>query len=101
MGTKKVRVKDVPATDSRDREKKKDIFAYSGPRLPFYQMSAMTTKAFILCLQGILIDDLVKWVKAQGGEPRRVVRIMRSGRFNGKSWKVHEEKGFLKIDYAG
>ena len=95
---KKVKVEDAPVGEIHTPKKVK---GYKGPVLPFRQMNAMTTRAFLLCMKGILIDDLVKWVKAQGGEPRRILRLMRSGTCHGKNWRVHEKDGFLKIMYEG
>jgi len=95
---KKVDVQDAPVGETHTPKKVKP---YTGPPLPFRELGAMTTRAFLLCMKGVLIDDLVAWVKAQGGEPRRVLRIMRSGTFHGKTWKVHEKNGYLKIVYEG
>jgi hypothetical protein len=94
-----VKVRDVPVADEYVPKKVKNN--YKGPRLPFRSTGAMTTQAFMICMKGVMIDDLVKWVKTQGGSSRRILRIMRSGCFNGKRWKVNEANGYLKIIYEG
>lgn len=93
-----VKVKDVPVGEEHVQKKSKQ---YKGPALPFHQIGAMTTKAFLICMKGVMVDDLVKWVKVQGGSSTRVLRIMRSGCFNGKRWKVNEANGYIKVFYDG
>jgi hypothetical protein len=69
---------------------------------PFRQNQSMTSKAWMMCAtKGVMITDLVKWVKQQGGEPRRVLRIMRSGHYLDVRWQVDEQNGFLRITYQG
>jgi len=93
-----VRFRDVPVSEVERKKKQKQ---YTGPKLPFRQTGAMTTQAFLMCMKGVMVDDLVKWVKLQGGSSQRVLRIMRGGVFNGKRWKVNEANGYLKIFYEG
>jgi hypothetical protein len=94
-----VKVQDAPVAEVHKMKKK--LKGYKGPPLPFYQPEAMTTKAFLICMKGVMVDDLVKWVKAQGGSSARVLRIMRSGSFNGKRWKVNEANGYIRVIYDG
>jgi len=69
---------------------------------PFRQTQSMTAKAWMLCAtKGAMIEDLIKWVKQQGGDPRRILRIMRSGKRYDVRWLVDEQNGFLKITYQG
>jgi hypothetical protein len=67
---------------------------------PFKQSHSMTAKAWMMCAtKGVMIKDLVRWVEKQGGEPHRVLRIMRSGHYLNVRWLVDEQNGFLKITY--
>lgn len=69
---------------------------------PFRQSQSMTAKAWMMCAtSGILVQDLVKWVRQQGGDSRRILRIVRSGSRHDVRWKVDEHNGFLKITYLG
>jgi len=94
----KVKVRDVPVAEVHKARKEKE---YTGPKLPFPHVNCMTAKAFRHCMKGILISDLVTWVKAQGGEPRRILRVMRAGECRGKKWSVDENNGYLRIEYKG
>jgi len=93
---KRVKVSEAPVGE--DALKKKRQINLD---LPFKHASGMTARAFALCRKGILISDLVSWVKAQGGEPRRILREMRTGNRYGKTWEVHEDNGYLRIVYKG
>ena len=69
---------------------------------PFSHKKSMTAQAWMMCAtKGMMIEDLVDWVKRQGGEPRRVLRIFRRGWYLDVKWLVDEENGFLKITYKG
>jgi len=74
---------------------------HRGIRLPFREAGCLGARAFIKCMDGILINDLVRWVSKQGGDPRRILRLMRSGNLYGQRWLVNEQNGYLKIDYSG
>jgi hypothetical protein len=65
---------------------------------PFRETHSMTSRAWMLCATtGISIEDLIVWVKQQGGDSRRILKIMRRGELNGVRWTVDERNGFLKI----
>lgn len=72
---------------------------YKGARLPFRSPNSIGCQAFAKCMDGIMIDELMQWVRRRGGDPHRVLRLMRSGNLYGRRWRVDEENGFLKIDY--
>lgn len=73
-----------------------------GLKCPFRQTQSMTAKAWMMCAtEGIMIEDLVKWVRRQGGDPGRILRIMRSGQRFDVRWLVDESNGFLRITYQG
>ena len=69
---------------------------------PFRQDQSMTAKAWMMCAaKGVMIEELVRWVGRQGGDPGRILRIMRSGKRYDVRWLVDEQIGFLKITYQG
>jgi hypothetical protein len=68
-------------------------------KLPFKQETSIIARAFQLAQKGSTIKDLTSFVKKEGGEPTRVLRILKGGSAYGKTWKVHENKGQLKIVY--
>ena len=69
---------------------------------PFRHASSVTARAWMLCAtKGMMIDDLVRWVRQQGADPRRILRIMRSGNRYDVRWLVDEQNGFLKLSYQG
>ena len=70
------------------------------PRIecPFHQARSLTARAWMLCAtDGISVEDLIEWVKRQGGDPVRVLRVMRSCSLNGVRWSLDDRNGFLKI----
>jgi hypothetical protein len=67
-------------------------------KCPFRQTRSMTVRAWMKCATtGISVENLVRWVNRQGGDPVRMLRIMRSGEMNHVQWVVDERNGFLKI----
>lgn len=55
-------------------------------------------QAFALAMKGAKEDEITKMVKKGGGDPRRTLRILKSGKTRkGDSWKVDEGKGRITI----
>lgn len=91
--SKKSAKSDKPDKASKKEEKKPKSNS------PFGQATSVIAQAFELCRKGTSIKDLTAFVKKQGAEPNRVLRIMRSGSIYGKRWKTNEDKGRIKITY--
>jgi hypothetical protein len=70
-----------------------------GVVLPFRQVSSMSHKVFLMCMKGVMIEDMTKWVKRRGGSPQRMLQLMRSGTVHGKRWGVNESNGYIRIIY--
>ena len=67
-------------------------------KCPFRQTHSMTVRAWMKCATtGMAIEHLIRWVNRQGGDPVRLLRILRSGEMNHVQWQVEEGNGFLKI----
>lgn len=70
-----------------------------GVILPFRQVNSLSHKVFLMCMKGVMIEDMMKWVKRRGGDGRRMLVLMRSGTVHGKRWGVNEANGYLRIIY--
>lgn len=102
--SKKMKKSDKKAEKSSKKEKKtaskpekKSSGAFS--KLPFKQESSIIARAFVQAQKGIEVKALTSFIKKEGGEPNRVLRILRGGKAYGKTWKVHEDKGRIRITY--
>ena len=94
--SKKASRKEKKAKKSTKESSEKDS---KFSKLPFKQASSIIARAFVLAMAGTTINGLTNFVKKEGGNPRRVLRIFRRGQKYGKSWKVNEEKGRFQIVY--
>lgn len=56
-------------------------------------------RVFEKARKGAYIADIYDFVYSQGGEPARVLRVLRAGTFGGKRWEVKEEFGKIKVTY--
>lgn len=67
-------------------------------KIPF-QDGSLTAEAFIRAQAGVSIEELADYVRKSGGDPRRILRILRSGERGSKRWAVKESGGKLKLEY--
>jgi hypothetical protein len=65
---------------------------------PFPHKKSIAHLAFGMALRGMAVSRIKAFVSSRGGDPVRVIRILRLGEWNGVKWKLVEENNYLKVE---
>lgn len=64
--------------------------------LPFRHKNSIIAKSFMMCLNGTTRRKLIRFIKKEQGDHKRILRIFRKGEIKNRKWKWDEHDQHIK-----